>query len=97
MKRSAIHIQPVTWSEILWSQTCSTCDDEKEPPSRGLSRAFCAEHIADIPARIVLHLDRSTRGPWFLAWWRLAKRELRTKAIANAKEYNKPRSERRTA
>src|SRR5271166_3886602 len=97
MTRAAIHIQPITWAEILWSRTCSTCDNEKEPSNHGLSRAFCAEHTADIPERIATHLDRSTRGPFFLAWWRLAKRELRTQAAARAKEYNKPRSQRRPA
>jgi len=91
----AVHLQPITWAEILWKGTCSQCDDETQT-NRGLSRAFCEQHLKDIP-RIALHLDRAMSGRWFLAWWRLAKRDLRTKAIANAKEFNKPRSQRKTA
>ncbi len=93
-----IHIQPLTWADILWSHQCSAngCETATKP-DHGLSRPFCEAHTAEVPARIALHLDRSTHSRWFLAWWRLAKREQRTRAIANAQEYNKPRSQRRSA
>jgi hypothetical protein len=93
-----IHITPITWAEILWSRRCSSAACETPiKPNHGLSRAFCEAHTSEIPARIALHLDRSTRGSWFLAWWRLAKRELRTLAIKQAQEYNKPRNQRQAA
>lgn len=98
MKKAAIHIQPVTWAEILWSSQCSaSACEEATKPDHGLSRAFCEPHTAEVPGRIRRHLDQAMHGSWFLAWWRLAKRELRTLAIRQAQEYNKPRSQRRSA
>ncbi len=86
----------ITWLTLLSARKCSYCES-RVTPRRGLSRAFCEAHTAELPAPIRLHLDRATRGRWFVAWWRLALRELRTQAVARAKRYNAPRKARGAA
>jgi hypothetical protein len=71
----------ITWAEILWSHECTACGSKmKAGPGFGLNRAFCPLCTANLPDRLALHLDRAMRQRWFLQWWRIASRELRTSA-----------------
>ena len=66
----------VTWAQILWANECAHCGKPTER-TRGLSRAFCPHCTANLPGALAAHLDRSTSGKWFMAWWHVAMRELR--------------------
>ena len=73
----------VTWAEILWSSECSACGSRVKRSELGPSRAFCPTCTANLPDLLALHLDRAIRQSWFLAWWRIATRELRRSALVS--------------
>jgi hypothetical protein len=86
----------ITWAEILWSHECTACGARKKPLDYGLLRAFCPVCTANLPDWLALHLDRAMRQGWFLAWWRIATRELRHSAMANYKRVDSRAQTQRT-
>jgi hypothetical protein len=77
----------VTWAEILWARKCTACGSTFKPAEFGLDRAFCPTCTATLPDRLALHLDRAMHGSWFLAYWRLACRELRIRMPEAVQQY----------
>lgn len=65
------------WTDILWSRICVHCLSRRTniTPFR---RAFCPLCTSRLPATIVWHLDTATRSAWFMLWWQVAMKRLRT-------------------
>ena len=66
------------WWHILSAPYCPNCEQVNAKPDHGLRRAFCPTCTAMLPRVVMTHLDRAIRSDWFIVWWRLSSRLLRT-------------------
>ena len=69
------------WFHILNERRCSGCEMPKEKlRRRGWRKAFCQNCEAKLPDVLRWHLFTARSNCWYMRWWRLAKRILRTNA-----------------
>jgi len=80
----------LNWFELFSATECPSCFSPIEQPRRGLRRAFCATCHAALPYRLGLHMDRALHSAWFVHWWRVAVRILRTEAHVSNTPDRKP-------
>lgn len=66
------------WFDILHATECPMCHESLQKPSLGLYRPFCEICTATLPDILSLHLDRAATGRWFLRWFQISFRVLRT-------------------
>ncbi len=64
------------------------CHERLAKPSFGLYRPFCQTCMATLPDRLSLHLDRATAGKWFIRWFSLSFRVLRTTDRRRAQRFH---------
>lgn len=68
----------VGWFDILHVATCPMCQYKVGKPTLGLYYPFCETCMAVLPHSISSHLNRATTSKWFVRWFSLAFRMLRT-------------------
>jgi hypothetical protein len=64
------------------------CHERLAKPSFGLYRPFCPTCMATLPDCLSLHLDRATAARWFIRWFSLSFRILRTTDRRRAQRFH---------
>ena len=82
-------MKKLTWFELLSQKRCTNCNFALVQPERGPVRAFCPNCTALLPAVVSLHLDRALTSRWYVGWWRLACRLLRSQPVKLPKKVKK--------